>query len=178
MLKIITALVAGALLGGCASITGTNNQPISVRSSCGMAQVSGAACKLRNDKGEWYVNNTPGSVTIQKAFGDLAVECQKVGLGRGVSIYKSTANASVYGNILVGGLIGFAIDSGSGSGFDYPQSMSVEICDGETRADVSQPAEPKVQVAAPVAPAAPPAPRPFRPAACDLPGVKQGVGAC
>lgn len=184
MRKIVIgiALFVSALLGGCASITGTSNQPISVRSSCGVAPVSGAACKLRNDKGEWYVNSTPGSVIIQKAFGDLAVECQKAGLGRGVSIYKSTANASVYGNILVGGLIGFAIDSGSGSGFDYPQSMSVEICDGETRAEVSQPAEPKtqVQVAAPAAPAAAasPPPRPYRPASCDWPGAKQGVGAC
>jgi hypothetical protein len=177
MLKIILALVAGALLGGCASITGTRNQPISVRSSCGMAQVAGAACKLSNDKGEWHVNSTPGSVTVQKAFGDLAVECEKPGLGKGVRIYASTANASVYGNILVGGLIGFAVDSGSGSGFDYPQLMSVEICDGETRAQPSPPPAAQtthVQGAAP----ATPAPRPFRPAACDWPNAKQGQGAC
>jgi hypothetical protein len=178
MRKIIiaAALLVGALLGGCASITGTRNQPISVRSSCGAGEVSGATCRLSNDKGEWYVNSTPGSVTIQKAFGDVAIECQKAGLGKGVRIYTSTANASVYGNILVGGLIGFAIDSGSGSGFDYPQLMSVEICNGETRADVNQPMEQKIQVQG-AAPAAP-APRPFRPAACDWPGAKQGVGAC
>jgi hypothetical protein len=169
-------LLVGALLGGCASITGTKNQPISVRSSCGMAQVSGAACKLSNDKGEWHVNSTPGSVTIQKAYGDLAIECEKAGLGKGVGIYKSTANSSVYGNILFGGLIGFAVDSG-GAGFDYPQLMSVEMCNGETRADISPPVEQKTHVQG-VAPAAP-APRPFRPAACDWgSNVKQGEGAC
>lgn len=177
MQMIIAALLAGALLCGCASITGTRNQPISVRSSCGMAQVSGATCKLSNDKGEWYVSNTPGSVTVQKAFGDLAVECEKAGLGKGVRIYPSTANASVYGNILVGGLIGFAVDSGSGSGFDYPQLMSVDMCDGETRAQTGQPPtvlNTQVQGSAP----ATPAPRPFRPAACDWPNAKQGQGAC
>jgi hypothetical protein len=176
MRKIIMTLVAGAFLGGCASITGTRNQPVSVNSSCGMVLVPGAACKLSNDKGEWHVNSTPGSVTIQKAFGDLAIECQKAGLGKGAAIYKSTANASIYGNILVGGLIGFAVDSGSGSGFDYPQLMSVEICNGETRADVGQPIEQKALASG--AAAAAPVPRPFRPAACDWPTAKQGEGAC
>ena len=176
-MMISAALLVACLAGGCASITGTRNQPISVRSVCGGAEMSGASCRLNNDKGEWYVNGTPGSVTIQKAFGDLAVECQKAGLGKGVRIYPSTANASIYGNILVGGLIGFAIDSGSGSGFDYPQSMSVEICNGETRVDNSQPMEQRTQVQGGAAPAAQ-APRPFRPAACDWGNVKQGAGAC
>ena len=103
-----------------------------------MSQVSGAACKLNNDKGEWHVSSTPGSVTIQKAYGDLAVECQKASLGKGVRIYSSSANSGVFGNILVGGLIGFAVDAGSGSGFDYPQLMSVDICDGQTRIDADQ----------------------------------------
>jgi hypothetical protein len=183
-MKAVAALgvfFAGALLGGCASITGTSNQPVSVRSSCGMNQVSGAACKLSNDKGEWYVTRTPGSVTIRKAYADLAIECEKPGLGKGARVYTSTANASMYGNILVGGLIGFAMDSGSGSGFDYPQAMSVDICNGETPADINvvEPAAQKtqVQVSAPAAPSTP-APRSFRPAACDWGNVKQGTGAC
>lgn len=127
-------------IGGCASVTGTSNQPVSVRSTCGgVKQVSGAACKLTNDKGEWHIASTPGSVFIQKAYGDLAVECQKPNLGQGVGVFKSTANASVYGNLLVGGLIGYAIDAGGGSGFDYPQLMTIEICNGVLKADADEP---------------------------------------
>lgn len=37
----------------------------------------GAVCKLSNDKGTWYVSGTPGSVTIQRAYGDLIVTCEK-----------------------------------------------------------------------------------------------------
>lgn len=129
------------LITGCASVTGTRNQPVSVVSSCGMTQVSGAACRLSNDKGEWFVSNTPGSVTIQKAYGDLSVECSKNEVGRGVQIYQSSANGGVFGNILAGGLIGYAVDASSGAGFDYPQRLSVEMCRGETRTDVAARAE-------------------------------------
>ncbi len=134
-LKLLAAATV-VLLTGCASITGSQNQPISVRSSCGPTQqVSGAACRLSNDKGEWFVNSTPGTVTVKKAFGDVAIECAKPGLGSGSRVYKSNANGSVFGNLLAGGLVGYAVDAGTGAGFDYPQSMSVEICDGQYRAE-------------------------------------------
>lgn len=123
-------------LAGCASVTGTRNQPVSVRSTCGGAtQVSGAACKLTNDKGEWHVNSTPASVTINRSYGDLAVDCEKPGFGSGTRVFSSAANDSVWGNILVGGIIGYAIDAGGGSGFDYPQQMTVEICNGIPKRD-------------------------------------------
>ena len=122
---------------GCASVTGSRNQPVSVRTTCGGAQqVAGAACRLSNDKGEWHVNSTPGSVTIQKSFGDIAVDCEKTSAGKGVSVFRSTAGPGVYGNILVGGIVGFAIDAGGGAGFDYPQLMSVEICNGVVKPEV------------------------------------------
>lgn len=177
---LIALFVGVTFLSGCASVTGTRNQPVSVRSSCGAAPIAGAACKLSNDKGEWHVASTPGSVTIQKAFGDVAVECEKTGFGRGARIYQSAANASIYGNILVGGLIGYAIDAGSGSGFDYPQLMSVDVCNGVTRSDVApavaQSAAQSAAYSPTVAPLVPT--RQFRPASCDWPGVKQGIGAC
>lgn len=139
-MKTIMLLVCLSLLAlttGCASVTGGKNQPISVQTSCGKQNLPGADCKLTNDKGEWYVRNTPGSVTIQKAYGDLAIECEKTGVGKGVGVYKSSANGGVFGNIIVGGLIGYAIDAGSGAGFDYPQAMRVDVCNGETRPDVT-----------------------------------------
>lgn len=135
MLKIGTAAILLSLVG-CASITGGKNQPVSIRSTCGSGiQVSGATCKVSNDKGEWHVASTPGSVVIQKAYGDVAVDCEKPSLGRGTNVFSSAASPGVYGNILVGGIIGYAIDAGSGAGFDYPQLMSVEICGGVAKVE-------------------------------------------
>lgn len=137
VLRFGTAAMLLSLVG-CASITGGKNQPVSIRSTCGAGiQVSGATCKVSNDKGEWHVPVTPGSVVIQKAYGDVAVECEKPGLGRGTNVFSSAASPGVYGNILVGGLIGYAIDAGSGAGFDYPQLMSIEICGGIANASAN-----------------------------------------
>jgi hypothetical protein len=118
------ALLAVALSStGCASITGSKNQPVSMTAVCESEPVNGANCTLANDKGQWFVS-TPGSVMIQKSGGDLAVNCKK-GESSGGGTFVSKANGGIWGNILAGGLIGYAIDAGSGAGFDYPPNMTV-----------------------------------------------------
>lgn len=141
---LFVAFIAMALsfLSGCASITGSKNQPVSVDTHCSGMQVEGAKCKLTNDKGEWYIGTTPGSVVIQKAYGDLAVECTKEGKGKAVGMFKSASNGGVWGNIIAGGIIGYAVDASSGAGFDYPPKMSVDLCGNSVAAAPAKPAEP------------------------------------
>ncbi|MFM8466924.1 MAG: hypothetical protein ACKOAO_05110 [Oxalobacteraceae bacterium] len=114
-----------SLLTGCASITGSKNQPVSVSATCDGQPVTEASCTLMNDKGSWYVK-TPGSVMIQKAYGDLAVDCKK-GDSVASTKFKSSSNGGVWGNILAGGIIGYAVDASSGAGFDYPSTMTVTL---------------------------------------------------
>ncbi|WP_237022522.1 hypothetical protein [Herbaspirillum frisingense] len=124
MLRMLVCLAA-LLLGGCASITGTQTQPISVQATQGSQIVSGATCTLSNDAGKWYVK-TPGSVAIKKSTADLLVECAKDGVV-GQQNVVSKANTNVWGNILAGGIIGYAIDRNSGAGFDYPDAVTVTL---------------------------------------------------
>lgn len=124
MLRMLVC-TAALLLGGCASITGTQTQPVSVLATQGSQIISGASCTLSNDAGKWYVK-TPGSVAIKKSTGDLLVECAKDGV-TGQQNVVSRANTNVWGNLLAGGLIGYAIDRNSGAGFDYPDSISVVL---------------------------------------------------
>lgn len=119
-------IVAVALLTGCASITGSKNQPVSVQTYEKGKQVVGASCTLVNDKGTWFVA-TPGSIVIQKSYQDLAVTCNKDDHNPGSAIFRSASNGGVWGNILAGGIIGYAVDSSSGAGFDYPSLLSVEL---------------------------------------------------
>ena len=113
------------VLTGCASVTGSKNQPVSVNAVCDGQPVVEASCTLMNDKGSWYVK-TPGSVMIQKAYGDLAVDCKK-GDAVASTKFKSSSNGGVWGNILAGGIIGYAVDASSGAGFDYPSTMTVTL---------------------------------------------------
>lgn len=119
-------LIAVAILAGCASITGSRNQPVSVQAHHNGKPLDGADCVLTNDKGTWFVK-TPGSTVIQKSGQDLNITCNKDGVPSGTTTAASSANGGVWGNILFGGLIGYAVDASTGAAFDYPSSMGVQM---------------------------------------------------
>ncbi len=124
-LFLLAAIVVSLLMTGCASITSGKHQPVSVAAVCDGQPVVEASCTLVNDKGSWHVK-TPGSVMIQKAYGDLAVNCKKAD-AVGSTKFSSKSNGAVWGNILAGGIIGYAVDASSGAGFDYPTMMTVTL---------------------------------------------------
>ena len=124
MKKIIISSLSAFALVSCASITDSKMQPISVNALYKGNNIEGAQCALVNNKGTWYVNS-PGSVVIQKSYGDLAVTCKKNKVPTGILTTNSSSNKGVWGNILLGGPIGYAIDSSSGAGFDYPSTINV-----------------------------------------------------
>lgn len=126
MNKLLPIVAAATLLTGCASITGSKNQPVSVQTHHNGSPIQDASCTLTNDKGTWFVK-TPGSTTIQKSGQDLVVTCNKEGIPTGSAAVVSSANGGVWGNILFGGLIGYAIDASTGAAFDYPTSMTVQM---------------------------------------------------
>lgn len=139
MKNLITACAATliVLLSGCASVTGTKNEPVSVDSFYQNKEIVGCNCKLVNDKGVWFVT-TPGSVVIQKSYENLLITCTKDGMDTGSAIFESKAAGGAWGNILAGGPIGYAIDRSSGAGFDYPPSMNVEMGVLNKAADTSK----------------------------------------
>lgn len=118
--------IGGSLLAvtGCASITGSKLQPVSVQTVQDNKEVAGIGCTLTNDAGKWFVT-TPGSVTVQKSTGDLSVDCAKDTNMAGHETVVSKSNTAVWGNIIAGGGIGYIIDRNTGAGFDYPNSITV-----------------------------------------------------
>jgi hypothetical protein len=121
MKKFYTVLTS-FLLTGCASMTTGSNQSISVNTE----PEKSASCELQNDKGSWFIPITPGSVMIHRSYGDLAVVCKKEEKSGSTNV-KSSAKGMTYGNILVGGLIGAAVDVGTGAGYDYPTMIHVPL---------------------------------------------------
>ena len=118
-------------ISGCASITGSKNQPLSVTATLEGKSVVGANCELLNDKGKWFVT-TPGSVVILKSYQDLTVTCRKQETKKvGATTFQSTNESSVWGNVLAGGIIGYAVDAGTGAGFSYPPTLNVPMVYGD-----------------------------------------------
>lgn len=111
-------------LAGCASVAGEKTQPITVQTVLDNKEVAGVGCTLENDEGKWFVT-APGSVMVHKSTGDLAVDCTKdTGIvGHETAVSKS--NGAIWGNILIGGGIGYLVDRHTGAGFDYPGTITV-----------------------------------------------------
>jgi len=126
MMKIrtILAVLCGfsfCFLTGCASIVSGNHQSLSVNTPL----QKDATCSLKNDKGTWYVNRTPGSVTVQQSFKDMLIHCEKDGRPMGDTKIASKVKPLYFGNILFGGIIGLIVDGADGAGFGYPTTVSV-----------------------------------------------------
>lgn len=123
---LIPALGLTLLASGCASIVTGTEQRLSVETLAAGEKVSGAHCKLENDKGTWHVTS-PGSTTVHRSYQNLNVLCEQDGRASGVTSAKSVTKGIAFGNIIFGGIIGAAVDIGTGAAYDYPSIISVEL---------------------------------------------------
>lgn len=117
--------LAIALLGlaSCASITTGGEQSLSVDTP----NAPNANCNLTNDKGTWYVPSTPGSITVHRSYNALNVTCKKDGFDAATLSSASVTKGMMAGNLLFGGIIGAAVDAGTGAGYDYPNLISIPM---------------------------------------------------
>lgn len=118
-----TLLATLSQLSGCASIVSGSTQVVSVDTpGC-----PSASCELINDKGKWYISNTPGTTSITRAYGSLNITCRKDDNAIGNQTVNSTTKGMAFGNILLGGIIGAGVDIGTGAAYDYPTTISVPM---------------------------------------------------
>jgi len=146
-INFVVLLSVSMLGSGCASIVSGHNQSVSVetRSKQGQAVMS-ANCKLSNNKGTWFVTS-PGSVTVNRSFEDLLVNCEKENQEPGLAAVKSSTKAMAFGNIIFGGVIGAGVDVATGAAYDYPTMITVlmgeKISIDTPPADKAKEAEPQ-----------------------------------
>ena len=125
-LLVVYALALSLMVSGCASLTGSSNQSVSLETHEQTGEeVVGASCELANNKGKWLVS-TPGSVSIHRSNDDLRVLCNKDSFDSAQSAVVSDTKSSMLGNILMpGGVIGAIIDHGTGSAYEYPTLIQI-----------------------------------------------------
>ena len=122
MKKIFGLIISCILLTSCASTMSGSSQNITVSSN-----VQGATCSLSNDKGTWSLT-TPGSAVITSSRVNLALTCSKEGYVNGVaSLPSKHKDSATWGNVILGGGIGYIIDRKSGAAFLYPQQVTVDL---------------------------------------------------
>jgi hypothetical protein len=117
------ALMLILMLPACAAVTAGTTQTVAVQTT----PKSGAACELSNDKGAWWIPATPGEATVAKAAGDLEVRCRTADGWSGHARLASDTAALAFGNIVIGGIIGAAVDLTTGAAFLYPPGLEMML---------------------------------------------------
>jgi hypothetical protein len=122
MLRAI-ALLGLMLTSACATVTQGTTATIAVTS-----EPPGASCQIQREGGTVaVVNPTPGSVTISRSTRDLAVRCEREGSLPNVVAAPAGFQPMTLGNLLIGGVIGVAVDAASGAMGTYPGNVHVVL---------------------------------------------------
>jgi hypothetical protein len=115
------------LASGCATITKGQAQTVTVNTD-----PAGATCTLSRDGATIaVVNPTPGSISIGKASGAISVLCRKTGYQDASGALAASFQAMTFGNILLGGIIGIAVDAASGAMHEYPPMVTITLVPDE-----------------------------------------------
>lgn len=121
------ALLAVALLSGCATLTTSSSQTVTMTT-----EPPGAACTFKRD-GQviGVVNPTPGSLSVSKSHTAIDVSCVKEGFVDATGSVGSKFQAMTFGNILFGGIIGIVVDAASGATAEYEPTITIRLTPSE-----------------------------------------------
>jgi hypothetical protein len=123
--RLIGVLFLLSLLTGCASVTGSNVQTLKIEAKMADGtMVEGADCELVNELGKFRVT-TPGYVNVRRSFSKLKINCVKGDLPAANGTGKPMPNVGMFGNILIGGMVGVTVDHVRGAGYSYPEWMQL-----------------------------------------------------
>ena len=121
--RILPLLVCAILLGACSSIIEGTSQEIAVNTN-----PSDAECNfIREGRSIGRIPRTPSALTIKKTKHDITIECELAGYQKATYHNKSDAAGATFGNIVLGGGIGWAIDSASGADNKYTSPVNITL---------------------------------------------------
>jgi hypothetical protein len=115
-------------LSGCSTIIEGRSQQIMVNTN-----PPGADCGIhRNGEKIASIVGTPGSAYIEKTKGDIRIECRKHGYQDATYLNHSGTAGATWGNIVAGGLVGWGVDSATGSDNRYETPVNITLVPEET----------------------------------------------
>ncbi|MEQ9126162.1 MAG: hypothetical protein RIM80_26765 [Alphaproteobacteria bacterium] len=121
--RLAMALLAPLWLANCATVVEGTDQSVLVSTD-----PNGAECVLKRDGVDIAaVARTPGTVVVSKSKDPIQVGCKKDGYIPTTGYLPSGFQGMTFGNILLGGFIGVAIDAGSGAMHEYPPNIALNL---------------------------------------------------
>jgi hypothetical protein len=121
---LLLSLFATSLVG-CASALVGQQQWIHVKSEC-KNHVLKRSCVVSNDKGSWRFE-TPARVLIPRSSKPLAFACESGLVEGGYAPVSAHPSLETLGNLVLGGVVGLAVDIGNDSAFSYPSEVNIVL---------------------------------------------------
>lgn len=123
MQRFMIIVSLSLMLPGCATIFEGTSQSVSISTD-----PAGADCTIeRAGTRIGQINPTPGSIHIDKSKNDLSVLCTHAGYLPATVAQSPKFQATTFGNILIGGLVGVVVDAASGANFQYPNDVRISL---------------------------------------------------
>lgn len=116
-----------AALAACSSITKGSTQTVTVTTD-----PPGAQCQVsREGIMIGHIGATPYAVALDKSKHNLDIACTKEGYLPQSAAVESEFQGMTFGNILLGGFIGLAVDSSTGAINQYPAIVAIPLVPAE-----------------------------------------------
>lgn len=126
-LRIGFAMLVVGAFSGCASLTTSNENQVRVEAvDVAGVEVKDAKCEmLRGDLRSEF--KTPAVIPLKKDSTSVMIACTKEGQPEGKGLLISRVGAATFGNILLGGVIGAAVDQATGKAYNFPEWIQITL---------------------------------------------------
>ena len=121
--KLGLGLCAGLLLVGCSTLTTGTTQAVSVVTP----GAEGANCELSSPEVGTINVVTPAQVMLSKSQHSVRVICRKDCYTEGQGLINSSLEEMTAGNLLIGGVVGVAVDASSGAMNKYDPRIEIAM---------------------------------------------------
>lgn len=128
-LLLAAAVAVSLALGGCATMTGTPTQAISILTfDANDRPVEGMKCRVINGSAEYFGTSPMYDLKVRRSSSDLAIECRRGALvARGTAVSRGSAVDAAVKAALPGGTAALIVDHVSGYRYAYPSAMRLRV---------------------------------------------------
>lgn len=128
-LLLVAAVTVSLALGGCATVTGTPTQSISIHTvDANDRPVEGMKCRVINGSAEYFGTSPMYDLRVRRSASDLAIECRRGALvARGTAVSRGSGVDAAVKAAMPGGTAALLVDHVSGYRYAYPSAMRLRV---------------------------------------------------